>query len=440
MATLSPIPSFNDLKIKYQHISLVFPSKQTRKQSIFLSNIDQHQNYNIPTAHFFKKNPHFPPENVAERLKMALEKVLVPYDFMAGRLKLNHKTGRLEIDCNAAGVGFVVASSEFSLDEIGNCLVYPNLGYRQLATPRLDNLEAEVDQPLCVFQVTSFKCGGFAIGISTNHILFDGIGAKTFLHNLASQGFDDKPLAIIPCNDRRLLAARSPPQVAFPHHEYLDLNLPVGEGTCPPVYDCAREELEHKIFKMSQTDIANLKNRATSGERISSFAVVAALIWRCKAYSGDKKGRTSTLIIVIDVRPRVNPPLPSSYSGNALQPIKVSAFLEELESGPFSKVAEIISEGARSATDEYIRSTYDWMEQHRGLPNADYMVSSWLRLGFDEVVYPWGKPIYCCPVVNQMKDICWIFSDAMEGGVGAMVALPAEEMEKFEGCFSKFFA
>ncbi|KAL8482691.1 hypothetical protein ACS0TY_025649 [Phlomoides rotata] len=152
MAALSPIPTFNDLKIKFQHSSLVFPSQETRKQSIFLSNIDQLPNYNIPTAHFFKRNPNFPPKNVSERLKMALEKVLVPYDFMAGRLKLNHKTGRLEIDCNADGAGFVVALSEFSLDEIGNCLVYPNLGYRQLASEKLDNLEAGDDQPLCVFQ------------------------------------------------------------------------------------------------------------------------------------------------------------------------------------------------------------------------------------------------------------------------------------------------
>lgn len=290
-------------------------------------------------------------------------------------------------------------------------------------------------------KVTSFKCGGFAIGISTNHILFDGMGAKTFLHNLASQAFDDKPLAIIPCNDRRLLTARSPPQPTFPHPEFLDLNLPVGEGSCPPVFDCAREELEHKIFKMSPTDIANLKKKATSGARISGFAVVTAVIWRCKAYSGEKKDMSSsTLLNVIDVRPRLSPPLPSSYSGNAILPIRVSATLEELEKGPFSKTVEMISEGARSVNDEHVRSAFDWMELHRGLPNGDYMVSSWLKLGFDEVVYPWGKPFYCCPVVNHRKDICWVFSDATDGGVGAMVALPAQEMEKFEACFSKFFA
>ncbi|KAH6821248.1 HXXXD-type acyl-transferase family protein [Perilla frutescens var. hirtella] len=445
MAAQSPVPTFDDLKITYHESSLVIPSQEIEEKSIFLSNIDQILNYSIPTAHFFKPNPDFPSENVAKRLKMALEKVLVHYDFMAGRLKLNSKTGRLEMDCNGAGAGFVVASSEFSLDEIGSSLVYPNLGYRQLAAQKLENLAPQVDQPLCFFQVTSFKCGGFAIGMCMNHILLDGLGAKTFIENLASQAFDDKHLAVIPCNDRWLLAARSPPQVAFPHPEFLDLHLPVGEGSSPPVFDCSREELEFKIFKLSPTDITKLKKKANNGSeaaKISSFGVVAALIWRCKAFSGSaelqKKDRISTLLNVIDIRPRRNPQLPSSYSGNGVLPLGVSATFEELENGPFSKLVEKISEGAKVMTDEYIKSAFDWMEMHRGLPQGDYMVSSWLRLGFEKIEYPWGKPVYCCPVVNHRKDICWVFPDAIDGGIGAMVALPGEEMERFDGIFREF--
>ncbi|KAL7145691.1 hypothetical protein ABFS83_07G104000 [Erythranthe nasuta] len=409
MAALSPVPSMEDLNIMFQESSLIFPYKETPKKSIFLSNIDQILNYNIPTAHFFKANPDFPPETVAERLRTALEKVLVPYDFMAGRLKLNRELGRLEMDCNAAGAGFVVAKSDVSLDEIGENLVCPNLGYRQLAVQRLDNLPPEVDQPLCVFQVTSFKCGGFAIGMSTNHILFDGLGAKVFLLNLASQSFENKPLAIVPYNDRRILAARSPPHVSFPHPEFLKFDLP------------------DDITKTSKI------------ERISTLAVVAALIWRCKAFSDDKN-RVSTLLNVIDVRPRVKPPLPYSYSANAVLPLGVSETCEEIKNGPFSKLVEIITEGAKEMTHEYVKSAFDWLELNRGIPHGDYMVSSWLRLGFDEVEYAWGKPMYSCPVVNHRKDICWVFRDAVDNGVCAMVALPSQELDIFEGVFHDFFA
>lgn len=152
MASVLPIPALQDLKVTVQEQTLVFPSQQTQQKSIFLSNIDQILNYNIPTAHFFVANPDFPPETVAERLRRALEKVLVPYDFMAGRFKLNQVSGRLEIECNRAGAGFVVAASEHSLADLGD-LVYPSLGFRQLAVQMLDNLELADYQPLCTFQV-----------------------------------------------------------------------------------------------------------------------------------------------------------------------------------------------------------------------------------------------------------------------------------------------
>lgn len=64
---------------------------------------------------------------------------------------MNPQTRRMEINCNAAGAGFVVASSEYTLDEIGD-LVYPNPAFRQLAAENMDFLAAD-DQPLCILQV-----------------------------------------------------------------------------------------------------------------------------------------------------------------------------------------------------------------------------------------------------------------------------------------------
>ncbi|KAI3471431.1 hypothetical protein Pfo_030795 [Paulownia fortunei] len=442
MATISSNPAMQDLKVTFQESTLVFPSPETEKKSLFLSNIDQILNYNIPTAYFFSANQDYPPEVVAKRLKLALQKVLVPYDFMAGRLKLNQESGRLEIDCNAAGAGFVVASSEFSLDEIGD-LVCPNLGFRQLAVQTLDNLGPNADdKPLFILQVTSFKCGGFAIGMSVNHILLDGLSAKTFTENLASQAFEDKPLAVIPCFDRRLLAARSPPLVAFPHPEFFKPDLLISG---PPVFDCKKEELEFKAFKLSPSDINFLKDKAktetnATTTKISSFNVVAALIWRCKALSCDgeyNKDRVSTLLNVVDLRSRLNPPLPASYCGNAVLVAYASAKCEDLEKWPFSELVKMVSEGPTRVSDEYAKSVIDWLEVNKGLPCGEYMVSSWLRLGFEEVVYPWGKPLHSGPVVNHRKDICWIFPTI--DGVNALVSLPAKEMERFGSQFQKFF-
>ncbi|XP_011069456.2 omega-hydroxypalmitate O-feruloyl transferase-like [Sesamum indicum] len=151
MGTLDLKPAIQDLKVAIQETTLIHPSSHgtLENKSIFLSNIDQVLNFHVQTVHFFPANPDFPPETTVARLKNALEKVMVAYDFLGGRLKFNHQTGRLEIECSQSGVGFVVATTEYSLDEVGD-LVYPNPAFMQLIVQALDKFD---DQPLCVLQV-----------------------------------------------------------------------------------------------------------------------------------------------------------------------------------------------------------------------------------------------------------------------------------------------
>ena len=135
--------------------------------------------------------------------------------------------------------------------------------------------------------VKSFKCGGLAIGLCMNHILLDGMSAKGFNQNLASQALDDEPLAVVPCFDRHLMTARSPPRPAFDHPEFFKPDL--GPLSSPPVFDCKREELEYRVFQLSPSHIKLLKEMAESETRISSLSVVVALVWKCKE-------RVSTLL------------------------------------------------------------------------------------------------------------------------------------------------
>lgn len=279
------------------------------------------------------------------------------------------------------------------------------------------------------------------IGMSVNHILLDGFSAKGFNENLASQAFDDKPLAVVPFLDRRLLAARSPPHVDFQHPEFFKPDIAPLSG--PPVFDCNKEELTFKVFQFSPSDINLLKQKATTSddERVSSLSVVAALIWRCKALSKDDvydKDRVSTLLNVINLRPRLIPPLPAAYCGNPLLVAYATAKCQDIEKQPFSETVKMVAQAPSRITDEYARSLIDWLEINRGLPCGEYMLSSWLQLGFEEVVFPWGKSLHCGPVVNHRKDICWIFPTA-HSRVNALVSLPPQQMERFESHFRLFF-
>ncbi|KAJ6891861.1 hypothetical protein NC651_025146 [Populus alba x Populus x berolinensis] len=437
-------PPLQDLKVTIQNSCLVFPNQETaQRKSMFLSNIDQVLNFNVETVHFFASHEDFPPQTVAEKIKDALEKILVPYDFLAGRLKLNARTGRLEVDCNGAGAGFVVASSECTLDEIGD-LVYPNAAFAKLVVNSSDSLEKD-GKLLCIIQVTSFKCGGFALGISTSHATFDGISFKTFLQNLAALA-GGKPLAVTPCNDRELLEARSPPRVTFPHPELVKLQTHLGQELNAPVFDAAQEALDFKIFRLTSGNFSDMKEKAKTSPsaRVSGFNVVTAHIWRCKALSQSEAqdpDRVSTILYAVNIRPRLIPPLPESYAGNAVLTAYANATCKELQEGPISKLVERVAEGSKRMTDEYARSAIDWGEIHKGFPSGDLLVSSWWKLGFDEVDYPWGCPRYSCPVVCHRKDIILLFPDIDDkNSVNVLVALPSKEMEKFESLFHKFLS
>ncbi|KAE8699074.1 protein HEADING DATE 3A-like [Hibiscus syriacus] len=434
-----PPTLIQDLNITVKDVSLVFPPEKSHRKSMFLSNIDRVLNFPVETVHFFPSHSDLPPHAVADMLKRTLSELLVPYDFLAGRLRSNPETGRLEIDCNSAGIGFAVASSDYALDDIGD-LVYPNPAFGQLVCKSVDCLEQE-NQPLCIVQVTSFKCGGFAMGLITSHVTFDGLSFKIFLDNLAALAAG-KPLAVTPCNDRQLLAARSPPCVSFPH-----LELAKFHDSNPPVIDPSSEALDFKVFRLTSDDITNLKEKAKpSGgahgdARITGFNVVTALIWHCKALSWDKPdpGRVSTLLYAVNIRPRLIPPLPRSYTGNAVLTAYARAKCKDIEEAPFAKLVELVTEGANRMTDEYARSAIDWGEIYQGFPDGEFLVSSWWKLGFDEVDYPWGRPRYSCPVVFQRKDIILLFPDIDDNnGVNVLVSLPSKEMSKFENLFRKY--
>ncbi|KAK1295260.1 Shikimate O-hydroxycinnamoyltransferase [Acorus calamus] len=430
-----------DLKITIRRASLVHPPPLTleKRRSMFLSNIDQLFNFDVETIHFFSTVESFPPFAVCNAIERALQQLLVPYDFLAGRLRLDPLEGRLEIDCNGAGAGFVVASSEMTLEDVGD-LTYPNPAFKNLVPTR--SLKGLEDWPLMIIQVTSFKCGSFAMGISTNHITFDGATFKNFLDNLTSVAASSEgTLSVHPCNDRDLLSARSPPRVTFPHPELtknIDSIFDASTGT----------PIETKHFRLSPSDITLLKQKANSshgGAAPTSFNAVTAHVWRCHA--AVTAANTSRLLYMVDLRPRLRQHLPKSYAGCAVWGAYAAATRDELVEGQFSRVVESVREGAKRVTEEYVRSVVDALEIGKGeaLMSGDLLVTSWWRLGLEMVEYPWGSPLYCCPIVDRRRGVAVLVPDVKgsggggSGGLNVFIALSAgDEVELFEKMFYEF--
>ncbi|PIA50640.1 hypothetical protein AQUCO_01200091v1 [Aquilegia coerulea] len=436
-----------ELNVSIHRSSLITPLKETERKSMFLSNMDFIVNFRIGSIFFFSKNPDFPPETVVETLETAYRKLLVTYDYAAGRLKTDEQ-GRLEIDCNSAGAGFIVASSELSLEDLGD-LPSANPNYQKLAVTQLKGFDVN-DQPLLILQITSFKCGSFSLGVTFNHMMFDGIGYRIFLDNLASLA-RNQPLSIVPINNRQLLSARIPPQPTFPHPELSKLNGPL-KGIVLEPFLPSIHKIQSKTFHLSSSDIINLKDKAKMTDEgsntymVTDFNVILAHIWRCMSLAtntGNEPEKMYSLAVAYNFRHRLRPRLPSSYSGNAIYSVKPTTTCNELEVGPFSRLVQMIAQSEKQLTDEYIRSAIDYIELNKGTIIGDVFVTIVSRLGYLDTAYPWGKPMWIFPAFdNQVVNIVFVIPD-IEGrsstpSVNIVVSLQAKEMEKFQGFYDRF--
>ncbi|CAO2038827.1 unnamed protein product [Urochloa humidicola] len=118
------------------------------------------------------------PEDPAAAVEAALAQVLVHYYPVACRLQVA-AGGKLAVDCNGEGVAFADADVAVRLEELGAPLLPPYPCVEELFLDAGD-AHVVVGKPIVFMQVTRFRCGGFAIGVSINHCIADGFGMVQF--------------------------------------------------------------------------------------------------------------------------------------------------------------------------------------------------------------------------------------------------------------------
>ncbi|GER37390.1 HXXXD-type acyl-transferase family protein, partial [Striga asiatica] len=377
--------------IKENPITLYSPQNPTPTQTIFLSNIDLAVTFPVETVFFYEAPPngaHGSTADVARRLKRAVEEVLlVPYYFMAGRLSFNDESKRVELVCNNAGALFVSAKTGLSLEDLG-CLSQPNPTFHQFVhRPGLYKSLAET-------AVTMFRCGGFALGFSTNHAILDGKSAAQMFLNLGSAARGHGLLTPHINPDRTQFKARSPPQIHFPHHEYSSsaptktTSFTSRHCTSPILVFSNNNNYTHKVFPFPPQTLATLKSKAGPGKS-STFDVLLAHIWRARTRAmmmmsddDDDDEEITTVLFAVDVREKVGPPpLGDDFVGNAVITGFAMAGARDLVKGGLGFGVGVVREGRERVTGEYVGSVVDWLEVYGGVPKGGFYVSAWHRLG-----------------------------------------------------------
>lgn len=144
---------------------------------------------------------------VVASLRHSLGKVLVKFFPLAGRLAFD-EDGRLEIDCNDAGVDFVEAVAHLPFSDL-QCdgFQYRNLFWK--LARRTELLRSDYTQlPILSIQVTKFEGGGLSIGVSLSHTVAD---AQSFYDFVGCWGENCRgvPMSVPPKHLRTALRVES---------------------------------------------------------------------------------------------------------------------------------------------------------------------------------------------------------------------------------------
>ncbi|CAL8133542.1 unnamed protein product [Prunus armeniaca] len=436
------------VNVRVRESMVVKPEEETPKRALWISDLDIVISATHLGSVYFYRRPnvqngahHLQNNRVldSEVLKCSLAKALVPFYPVAGRLKLNDE-GRIEIDCNAEGVLFVVAETASVLDDFGDFA--PTLEFRKLV-PAVDYSAGISSYPLLVVQVTYFKCGGVSLGVGLEHRVADGVSGLHFVNTWSdiARGCD---ITIPPFIDRTLLRARDPPQPAFHHIEYQPdppIKTPLRSTNASSV-----ESTTVSIFRLTREQLNMLKAKSKEdGNTIefSTFEMLAGHVWRCASNARQLPDDQETkLHVALDGRSRLEPPLPPGFFGNVVFAAAPIAAAGNLKSKPTWYAARCVHDAVMRMDNDYLRSALDYLKLEPDLSSLvrgahtfrcpRLGIASWARLRIHDADFGWGRPIFMGPGGIGYEGLAVVLpSVSNDGSISVAISLQSEHMKSF---------
>ncbi|XVF07921.1 hypothetical protein REPUB_Repub06bG0180800 [Reevesia pubescens] len=436
------------MKISIKKSTMITPFEETPNQRLWLSNMDLVMiMYHNSTVYFYKPKDSCSNFFDSKVLKEALRKVLVPFYPIAGRLGRD-ENGRLEIVCNAEGVLFIEAETTSVIDDlvkdITNSSKVPQL------VPKIDYSEGISSYPLIAFQVTTFKCGGVSLGVSSQHTAVDGPSGLHFINSWAdtARGLS---LSIAPFLDRTVLRARNPPTPRPSHVEFEPSpSLKMTNSTDDPESQPSPKPSIVSVFKITADQVNALKAKvnddtiSSRNTKYSTYSILTAHIWRSVTKARDlEKDQELKLTIPIDGRNRLKPPLPLGYFGNVIFLAAPVAVAGDLVSEPLIDTVKRIHEILKEMDDDYLRAGIDYIEKANDITSVrrtpkimrcpNLYINSWMWLPIHDADFGWGRPIFMRPthVVHEGKAYI-LPSPTKDESLTLVTSLETTHMKAFE--------
>ncbi|OAE23343.1 hypothetical protein AXG93_1660s1010 [Marchantia polymorpha subsp. ruderalis] len=392
--------------------------------------------------------------DVAGILKSSLAKVLNEFYPLAGRLALR-EDGLGDLLCNNEGALFLEVDVDHELKAFGELRPTPALsglnssftrsliGGKPPYTP--DQL---TPMPVCIIQLTRFKCGSIALGVNWHHTVADGFSGCHFVESWAEVA-RGKPISLKPVHTRSLLTPRTPLDPSLVNQEgYSTKSLPrdlqaPGAGFQPAV-TAVKGISGAKVEALKRTVLdegkAHPQYLMGDGEKpFSSAECLSAFLWRAFARARyrdigqQSQGRQTRFFMFVDGRSRLR--MPQGYFGNVVCSACAVTTEDKLHREPLIYGAQLIRKAVNGVSGEYFRSLIDWVELH-GLDGStksehvnsmghDVAATFWNRFPIYHMDFGWGEPSFAGrnSPPRDLIDAFAMMPSSNRTGKGDMVAL-----------------
>lgn len=380
--------------------------------------------------------------SVVSSLKSSLSKTFLNFHPFAGKLTYLPSSADVIIDCtNTGGVAFIEAESDGDIDLLAGAPIHDSESFIGLV-PELEM--EELPMPLMAVQVTGFGGGGVAVGVAIHHTVADGKGVWQFMDAWAATCRGEGEEAVsVPVHDRAVIRHSRGEEIARRFLKDFSPDLPqMSAHVLSMEY---RLSLQRRTFILSSSAVQSLKQRLISRsdgpDRPSIFTAISAHAWICiaraNAASSTDASDVSTLIFLADGRSRLQPPLPSSYTGNCVSVCyATSTWADLLGPAGLSRAQAEVARAARETTRDPLKRCETWAEDFKRLPEAGRVfVSGSPRFRVYETDFGWGRPGRV-ELVSMNKDGEVVLVQGREPGlVQVSVALDPIRMEVFAEAF-----
>ncbi|XP_054825577.1 uncharacterized acetyltransferase At3g50280-like [Prosopis cineraria] len=373
--------------------------------------------------------------SIIHHLKASLSSTLDFFPPLAGRLTVDEHdddTSSVSVLCNNSGALFVHAvAADLTISDILQPLYTPRIVHSFFPLNRVRNYEGTC-KPLLGVQVTELRDSIF-IGCTINHVVADGTSFWHFFNSWSEISRGSREPSKPPTLERWFLDGidRRPVRIRLPKAKekqkfggYLNSRLH-----------------QERVFHFSKEKIAELKAKANAmvcSNMISSLQALLTHLWRSIVRTQGTEPEEEVIYrLLIGIRPRMRPPMPENYFGNAVQDGTVSMRAGELlaREGLGKAALEMNKMVALHTEEKLVSHVKSWVKNPRlltedGMAGNALVTSSSPRFDVYGNDFGWGKPVAVrSGAGNKTYGKITVFAGVAEGSIDVEVSLSSEILE-----------